>query len=42
MASLPEQSQWEDGIYQLEQTDPVIGGGSLTFKPPSWETVPGS
>jgi hypothetical protein len=26
MASLPEQSQWEDDIYQLEDTDPVMGG----------------
>jgi hypothetical protein len=26
MASLPEQSQWEDDIYQLEQTDAVMGG----------------
>ena len=23
MANLSETSQWEDGIYQLEQTDPV-------------------
>ena len=26
MANLPEQPQWEDGIYQLETTDPVVGG----------------
>jgi hypothetical protein len=26
MAYLPETSAWEDGIYQLEQTDPVLGG----------------
>jgi len=26
MANLPETSQWEPGIYQLETTDPVVGG----------------
>jgi hypothetical protein len=26
MANLPETSEWEDGIYQLEPTDPVMGG----------------
>lgn len=26
MAVLPETSQWEAGIYQLETTDPVVGG----------------
>lgn len=26
MANLPETAQWEDGIYQLETTDPVEGG----------------
>ena len=26
MANLNEQNQWEDGIYQIEQTDPVVGG----------------
>ncbi len=26
MANLPESSTWETGIYQLETTDPVIGG----------------
>lgn len=26
MANLKEQAQWEDGIYQLELTDPVVGG----------------
>jgi len=26
MANLPEASQWEPGIYQLEVTDPVVGG----------------
>jgi hypothetical protein len=26
MANLPETPEWEDGIYQLEQTDPVMGG----------------
>jgi len=28
MANLPESSQWETGIYQIEQTDPVQGGTS--------------
>lgn len=26
MANLKEIAQWEDGIYQLERTDPVVGG----------------
>ena len=26
MANLAEQAQWEEGIYQLELTDPVVGG----------------
>jgi hypothetical protein len=26
MATLPETAKWEDGIYQLEATDPVQGG----------------
>jgi hypothetical protein len=26
MAFLPENPDWEDGIYQLEETDPVLGG----------------
>ncbi|MCZ2898078.1 hypothetical protein MTR01_29130, partial [Burkholderia thailandensis] len=26
MANLKEQAQWEDGVYQLETSDPVIGG----------------
>ena len=26
MANLNEQTQWESGIYQIEQTDPVVGG----------------
>ncbi|MEM8554390.1 MAG: hypothetical protein AAGF71_06120 [Pseudomonadota bacterium] len=26
MADLPEQAIWHDGIYQIEQTDPVLGG----------------
>lgn len=28
MADLAESSVWEDGIYQLETTDPVVGGAS--------------
>ncbi|MGL4486521.1 MAG: phage tail protein [Yersinia sp. (in: enterobacteria)] len=26
MANLPESPQWEDGIYQIEVSDPVLGG----------------
>lgn len=26
MATLKETAQWEDGIYRIEQTDPVVGG----------------
>lgn len=26
MANVPEQSRWENGIYQFEETDPVQGG----------------
>lgn len=26
MANLKEQSKWEEGIYQLEENDPVVGG----------------
>ncbi|MCA0905132.1 hypothetical protein LCM27_01830 [Ruegeria marisrubri] len=26
MANLPESNQWPNGIYQIEQTDPVLGG----------------
>ena len=26
MANLPETPQWEEGIYQIEVTDPVLGG----------------
>jgi len=26
MANLNEQDQWEDGVYQIETTDPVVGG----------------
>lgn len=26
MANLPETTQWEDGIYQIEVSDPVLGG----------------
>ncbi|EPS0108585.1 phage tail protein, partial [Escherichia coli] len=25
MANLPETPQWEDGIYQIEVSDPVLG-----------------
>ena len=26
MANLKEENKWEEGIYQLEVTDPVVGG----------------
>jgi hypothetical protein len=26
MANLQEQAAWEEGVYQIEQTDPVVGG----------------
>ena len=26
MANLNEIAQWEEGIYRIEQTDPVVGG----------------
>jgi hypothetical protein len=26
MAYVPEEAEWEEGIYQLEPTDPVLGG----------------
>lgn len=26
MSNLTEKDQWEDGVYQLEKTDPVVGG----------------
>ncbi|WP_211101348.1 hypothetical protein [Niveispirillum sp. SYP-B3756] len=26
MANLPEIARWEDGVYQIEMTDPVVGG----------------
>ena len=26
MANLPETPQWEEGIYQIEVSDPVLGG----------------
>ncbi len=26
MANIPERAQWEPGVYQLEETDPVLGG----------------
>ncbi|HGY5795821.1 TPA: phage tail protein [Citrobacter farmeri] len=34
MATLPETPQWEDGIYQIEVSDPVLGGpDGLTNRP---------
>lgn len=26
MANLQEQATWESGVYQIETTDPVVGG----------------
>ena len=26
MTNLTEKEQWEDGVYQIEKTDPVVGG----------------
>ncbi|UWZ92580.1 TonB-dependent receptor [[Pasteurella] aerogenes] len=34
MANLKEQEKWEDGIYQIEENDPVLGGADgITNKP---------
>ena len=34
MANLPETQQWEDGIYQIEVSDPVLGGpDGITNRP---------
>ncbi|MCQ9121254.1 phage tail protein [Rodentibacter pneumotropicus] len=34
MANLKEQDKWEDGIYQIEENDPVLGGETgITNKP---------
>lgn len=34
MANLAEQSQWENGIYQIEESDPVQGGANgITNRP---------
>lgn len=34
MANQPEAAQWDDGVYQLETTDPVDGGlGAVSNKP---------
>lgn len=34
MANLKEQEKWEDGIYQIEENDPVLGGeNGITNKP---------
>jgi hypothetical protein len=35
MTNLPEVADWIAGIYQIEQTDPVLGG------PPNLETGAG-
>ena len=34
MANLKEQEKWEDGVYQIEENDPVLGGDNgITNKP---------
>ncbi|WP_185634059.1 gp53-like domain-containing protein [Burkholderia stagnalis] len=34
MANQPEQDQWDAGVYQIEKTDPVLGGlGGITNAP---------
>jgi len=34
MANLKEQDKWEDGVYQIEENDPVLGGeNGVTNKP---------
>lgn len=34
MANLKEQEKWEDGVYQIEENDPVLGGeNGITNKP---------
>jgi len=34
MANLKEQDKWEDGVYQIEENDPVLGGeNGITNKP---------
>lgn len=34
MANLKEQEKWEDGVYQIEENDPVLGGDDgITNKP---------
>jgi len=34
MANLSEEARWEDGVYQLETTDPVLGGpGGASNRP---------
>ena len=33
MATLNESAVWEDGIYQLEVSDPVLGGPGVYRQP---------
>ena len=34
MANLKEQEKWEDGVYQIEENDPVLGGeNGVTNRP---------
>ena len=34
MANLKEQEKWEEGVYQIEENDPVLGGeNGITNKP---------
>lgn len=34
MAHLPETATWDDGVYQIETTDPVLGGPNGTSNAP--------
>ena len=34
MANLKEQEKWEDGVYQIEENDPVLGGENGVTKRP--------
>lgn len=41
MTNLTETEVWEAGVYQIELTDPVVGGrtASPTSKPNNWQTA---
>ena len=40
MANLTETNRWEAGIYQLETSDPVMGGPNGIDNRAHWPTVP--